>query len=111
MEVLESSVVRALVAKASGPGFNSPATTKIFFHIFLCFFPDPFGLESFNLGFLCWPFGYIDIMLPAILPFAGTFRIFFCDLAFPPSLLIVPVIFFVDILLVTNNLTLPNVKT
>ncbi len=35
MKVLEvegcrSSVVRALVAKASGPGFESPATIKIF---------------------------------------------------------------------------------
>ncbi len=47
MKVLEvegcrSSVVRALVAKASGPGFESPVTTKIFFTFFLCFFPDPF---------------------------------------------------------------------
>ncbi len=47
MKVLEvvgcrSSVVRALVAKASGPGFDSPATTKIFSHFFLCFSPDPF---------------------------------------------------------------------
>ncbi len=46
MKVLEvegcrSSVVRALVAKASGPGFKSPATTKIFFTFFLGFFPDP----------------------------------------------------------------------
>ncbi len=37
MKVLEvvgcrSSVVRALMAKARSPGFNSPATTKIFSH-------------------------------------------------------------------------------
>ena len=47
MKVLEvegcrSSVVRALVAKASGPGFESPATTKIFSHFSFAFFPDPF---------------------------------------------------------------------
>ncbi len=42
VEGYRSSVVRALVAKASGPGFKSPVTSKIFFHIFLCFFPDPF---------------------------------------------------------------------
>ena len=45
MRVLEvegcrSSVVRALVAKASGPGFESPATTKIF-HIFPLLFSRP----------------------------------------------------------------------
>ncbi len=39
MKVLEvvgccSSVVRALVAKARGPGFDSLATTEDFFHIF-----------------------------------------------------------------------------
>ncbi len=33
-----SLVVRALVAEASGPGFESPATTKIFFTFILCFF-------------------------------------------------------------------------
>ena len=41
MKVLEvvgcrSSVVRALVAKARVPGFDSPATTKIFFTFCLC---------------------------------------------------------------------------
>ncbi len=47
MRVLEvegcrSSVVRALVAKVSGPGFKSPATTKVFSHFSFAFFPDPF---------------------------------------------------------------------
>ncbi len=43
VEGCRSSVVSALVAKAGGPGFESPATTKIFFTFFLCFFfPDPF---------------------------------------------------------------------
>ncbi len=37
-----SSVARALVAKARGPGFDSPATTKIFFTFCLCFSLDPF---------------------------------------------------------------------
>ncbi len=45
MKVLEvkgcrSSVVRALVAKASGPGFDSQATTKIF-HILPLLFQTP----------------------------------------------------------------------
>ncbi len=45
MKVLEvvgcrSSVVRALVAKASGPGFNSLATTEIFFPHFIFAFPQ-----------------------------------------------------------------------
>ncbi len=52
MRVLEvegcrSSVVRALVAKARGPGFESLATTKGFFH----FFPLLHS-ESFNLVFM-----------------------------------------------------------
>ncbi len=38
-----SSVVRALVAKASGPGFESPATTKIFSHFSFAFFQTPLG--------------------------------------------------------------------
>ncbi len=38
-----SSVARALMAKTKGPGFNSPATTEIFFFTFnLCFSLDPF---------------------------------------------------------------------
>ncbi len=42
MKVLEvvgchSSVARALVAKARGPGFDSPATTKIFSHFSFAF--------------------------------------------------------------------------
>ncbi len=41
VEGCRSSVVRALVAKASGPGFESPATTKIFFHIFPLLFSRP----------------------------------------------------------------------
>ncbi len=32
-----SSVVRALVAKTSGPGFDSLATTKFFHTFYLCF--------------------------------------------------------------------------
>ena len=53
MRVLEvegchSSVVRALVAKASGPGFESPATTKIFSHFSFAFFQ----WESVNLVFM-----------------------------------------------------------
>ena len=48
MKVLEvvdccSSVVRALVAEARCLGFDSPATTKIFFTFFLCFSVDPFN--------------------------------------------------------------------
>ncbi len=47
MKVLEvegccSSVVRVLVAKASGPGFKSPAT-KIFSHFSFAFFQTPLG--------------------------------------------------------------------
>ena len=47
MRVLEvegcrSSVVRAPVAKAGGPGFESPATTKICSHFSFAFFLDPF---------------------------------------------------------------------
>ncbi len=38
-----SSVVRALVAKASGPGFESPATTNIFFTFSFAFFQTPLG--------------------------------------------------------------------
>ncbi len=46
MRVLEvegccSSVVTALVAKASGPGFESPATAKIFSHFSFDFFQTP----------------------------------------------------------------------
>ncbi len=37
-----SSVARALVAKASGPGFNSPVATEIF-HILPLFYIDPFN--------------------------------------------------------------------
>ena len=48
-----SSVVRALVAKARVPGFDSPVTTKIFFStFFICFSLDPFKRESFNLVFM-----------------------------------------------------------
>ncbi len=36
-----SSVVRAPVAKAGGPGFESPATTKIF-HTFPLLFSTPY---------------------------------------------------------------------
>ncbi len=36
-----NSVVRALLAKARVPGFDSSATTKIFFTFFLCFSLDP----------------------------------------------------------------------
>ncbi len=38
-----SSVVRALVAKASGPGSESPATTNIFSHFSFAFFQTPLG--------------------------------------------------------------------
>ncbi len=37
------------MAKARGLGFNSLATTKIFFTFSLCFSLDPFKWESFNL--------------------------------------------------------------
>ncbi len=43
VEGCHSSVVRALVAKASGPGFESPATTKIFSHFSFAFFQTPLG--------------------------------------------------------------------
>ncbi len=48
MKVLEvvgycSSVVRALVAKAGGPGFDSPVTTKIISHFPLLFSRLPLG--------------------------------------------------------------------
>ncbi len=53
MKVLEvegcrSSVVKALMAEASGPGFDSRRQPR-FFIFFLCFFPDPFRLENFYL--------------------------------------------------------------
>ncbi len=38
-----SSVVRTLVAKASGPGFDSPVTTKIFSHSSFAFSKTPLG--------------------------------------------------------------------
>ncbi len=38
VEGCRSSAVRALVAKASGSGFDFPATTKIVFTFCLCFF-------------------------------------------------------------------------
>ncbi len=31
------------MAKASGPGFESPATTRIFSHFFFAFFQTPLG--------------------------------------------------------------------
>ncbi len=48
MRVLEvegcrSSVDTALVAEASGPGFETPATTKIFSHFPFAFFQTPLG--------------------------------------------------------------------
>ncbi len=43
MEGCRSSVVRALVAKASGPGFESLVTTKIFSHFSFDFFQTPLG--------------------------------------------------------------------
>ncbi len=46
-----SSVVRALVAKASGPGFKSPATTKIFSNFSFAFFQTPLGEKVFNLKY------------------------------------------------------------
>ncbi len=54
MKVLEvegccSSVVRALMAKARGPGFESPATTKIFSHFSFAFFQTPLGEKVSNL--------------------------------------------------------------
>ncbi len=47
MRVLEvegcrSSVVRALVAEASSPGFDSRGQPRLFFFFFLCFFPREF---------------------------------------------------------------------
>ncbi len=39
----------APVAKAGGPGFESPATTKIFSHFSFAFFPDP--LRKFQSSF------------------------------------------------------------
>ncbi len=41
-------MVRALVAKASGPGFESPATTKIFSHFSFAFFQTPLGDRKFQ---------------------------------------------------------------
>ncbi len=43
VEGCRSSVVRALVAKASGPGLESPATTKIFSRFSFAFFQTPLG--------------------------------------------------------------------
>ncbi len=43
VEDCRSSVVRALVAKASGPGFQFPATTKIISHFSFAFFQTPLG--------------------------------------------------------------------
>ncbi len=43
VEGCHSSVVRALVAKTSGPGFESLATTKIFSHFSFAFFQTPLG--------------------------------------------------------------------
>ncbi len=37
MWVVVAQWLRALVAKASGPGFDSPATTEIFSHFTLAF--------------------------------------------------------------------------
>ncbi len=55
MKVLEvegcrSSVDRAPVAKAGGPGFESPATTKIFIHSF-AFFQTPSG-EKVSINYI-----------------------------------------------------------
>ncbi len=41
VEGCHSSVVRALVAKASGPGFEYPAATMIFSHFSFAFFQTP----------------------------------------------------------------------
>ncbi len=48
MKVLEvegcrSSVVRAPLAEAGGPGFEYPATIKIFSHFSFAFFQTPLG--------------------------------------------------------------------
>ena len=43
VEGWRSSVVRALVAKASGPGLNSPVTTKIFLLFSFAFIQTPLG--------------------------------------------------------------------
>ncbi len=43
VEGCRSSVVRALVAKASGPRFESLATTKIFSHFSFAFIQTPLG--------------------------------------------------------------------
>ncbi len=43
VEGCRSSVVRALVAKAGGPGFESSSTTKFFFTISFAFFQTPLG--------------------------------------------------------------------
>ncbi len=65
MKVLEVvacriSVVKALVAKASGPGFYSPATTKIASHFSFTFFWKPkvsiylsSFIDSFNYHYIC----------------------------------------------------------
>ncbi len=55
MKVLEvegcrSSVTRAPVAKAKGPGFDSLVTTEIFFTFCICFSLDPLSEEVSNLG-------------------------------------------------------------
>ncbi len=55
MKVLEvegcrRSVVRELVAKAGGPGFESPATTKILSHSF-AFFQTPPG-EKVSINYI-----------------------------------------------------------
>ncbi len=50
-----SSVARAQLAKASGPGFNSPVTTEIFHTLPLLFFSlDPFNLKKFNVISICF---------------------------------------------------------
>ncbi len=47
VEGCRSSVVRALVAKVSGPGFESPA----FFHIFPLLFSRPLYVRKFQSSF------------------------------------------------------------
>ncbi len=42
-------MVSALVAKASGPGFESPVTTKMFSHFSFAFIHTPLGEKSVNL--------------------------------------------------------------
>ncbi len=54
VEGCHSSVVRALVAKASGPGFESPGTTKIFLHLSCAFFQTPLGKKVSIYLQLCW---------------------------------------------------------